>query len=486
MGQNLTKSGVVIWGSTEHGQVGKKGEEVLSGPQIVEGLRQFNRICWISCGSDYSAAVTDKGELVLWGIGNSGRLGLCDEEDSPIPRIVPGIKNVLYVSCSDKHTAAVTDQGELYTWGCNKNGKLGHGLMELGTSNNVLSEPMRVRSLVNEKVIQVSCGSYHTGCLTSEKKAYTWGLGLQGRLGHGDNSDVFSPKLIETLAGLSIKEISCGGHHTGILMDDGKVYMFGGGAFGKLGFGSKEDVLIPKPLSSNSFGNLIVSKISLGYQHTAVITRCGKVFTWGQGGRLGHVYNAPEPDFLTPRKLNSLGEVLIVDISCGCSHTVALSDVGDVYAWGLTKNLGHGDPDSHPNKPTKHPILQNKNIVQIGCSKSHSIALSDVDKLASKISEKSRLSSNPSTPEDKNAELEELITRKILYELRDKVSYTDDKAKIDFLLSELKRNEEQSTLLVNLLDISIRKLELSRKENEELKLRIAYLENNKVETQFDK
>ncbi|KAH8739390.1 uvb-resistance protein uvr8 [Cryptosporidium ryanae] len=481
MGQNLTKSGVVIWGSTEHGQIGRNGEEVLSGPQLVDSLRQFSRISWVGCGSDYSAAVTDKGELLLWGIGSSGRLGLCDgEEDSPLPRIVPSLKNVVYVSCSDRHTAAVTDQGELYTWGCGKNGKLGHGLMELSVSNNFVSEPMRVKSLIDESVTQVSCGSYHTGCLTSGKKAYTWGLGLQGRLGHGDTSDVFSPKLIETLAGLSIKEISCGGHHTGVLMGDGKVYMFGGGAFGKLGFGSKEDILIPKLLNSSLFGNLIVSKISLGYQHTAVATRCGKVFTWGQGGRLGHVYNSPEPDFLVPKKLSSLEEVFIVDISCGYSQTVALSDVGDIYAWGLTKNLGHGDPESHPNKPTKHPILHNKNIVQIDCSRSHSIALSDVDKLANKIAEKSKLTSNPSSSNDKSSELEELVTRKILYELRDKVSHVDNKEKIEFLLSELKRSEEQNTVLINLLDVSVRKLELLRKENEELKRRIAYLEDDKL------
>ncbi|TRY50968.1 Regulator of chromosome condensation 1/beta-lactamase-inhibitor protein II [Cryptosporidium tyzzeri] len=480
MGQNLSKSGVVVWGSTEYGQHGSKGEEVSPGPHLVDGLRHLSNISKVSCGSNYSAAITNSGDLILWGYGGCGQLGFGNLEDCLVPRVNLSLKNVIQVACSDRHTAAILSNGELYTWGCSKNGKLGHGQFELSISNNVVSQPMKVKALEGEKVIQVSCGSYHTGCLTDDKKALTWGLGLQGRLGHGDTQDLFTPKLIESLAGLPIKEISCGGHHTAILLVTGKLYMFGGGAFGKLGFGSTDDVLIPR-LLEGPLEDIQITKVSLGSQHSAAVTKCGKVYTWGQGGRLGHIFNGPEHDFLSPKRLSNLEKAFIVDISCGNSHSVALSDVGDIYAWGMTKNIGHGIQGIHPNMPSKHPILQNKNIVQVVCSSSHSIALSDIGALVQKSPETWKPQSLAEDQEPKKADqsieefktgLDSLIRRKILQGIKDKLKAGGDREKIEYLMDELEKSEEQNAVLVSLLDVSVRKLEILRKENEELRSKL--------------
>ncbi|KAJ1611420.1 putative uvb-resistance protein uvr8 [Cryptosporidium canis] len=472
MGQHTSKSGVVVWGSTEYGEQGSKGEEINVGPQLVDGLRHLSNICKVSCGSNYSAAITNSGDLILWGNGGCGQLGFGNLEDCLVPRVNMNLKNVIQISCSDRHTAAITNTGELYTWGCSRNGKLGHAQTELGVYSKVVSRPMRVKGLEGEKVIQVSCGDYHTGCLTDDKKALTWGLGLQGRLGHGDTQDVFTPKLIESLAGLPIKEISCGGHHTAILLGTGKLYMFGGGAFGKLGFGSKDDVLIPR-LLEGPLEDIYINKVSLGSQHSAIVTKCGNVYTWGQGGRLGHIFNGPEHDFLSPKKVSSLEKTFIVDISCGNSHTAAISDIGDIYTWGLTKNIGHGIQNVHPNMPSKHPVLHNKNIVQVVCSSSHSIALSDIGALAQKTSaEEQEPRKAGQSVEELKSGLDKLTRRKILQGIKENLKVGDDKEKIDYLMTELEKCEEQNAVLVSLLDISVRKLEILRKENEELRSRL--------------
>ena len=44
---------------------------------------------------------------------------------SPIPGLVG--KHVIHIACGSDYSAAVTDEGELYTWGCGENGRLGHG-----------------------------------------------------------------------------------------------------------------------------------------------------------------------------------------------------------------------------------------------------------------------------------------------------------------------------------------------------------------------
>ena len=42
---------------------------------------------------------------------------------------IPGLlgKRVVHIACGTDYSAAVTDDGELYTWGCGAHGRLGHG-----------------------------------------------------------------------------------------------------------------------------------------------------------------------------------------------------------------------------------------------------------------------------------------------------------------------------------------------------------------------
>ena len=43
---------------------------------------------------------------------------------------------------------------------------------------------------------------------------YSWGNGQNGRLGHGDEVDLLSPKVIEGLLGKGVRSISCGHSHS--------------------------------------------------------------------------------------------------------------------------------------------------------------------------------------------------------------------------------------------------------------------------------
>ena len=57
-----------------------------------------------------------------------------------------------------------------------------------------------------------------------------------------------------------------------------------------------------------------------------------QVFTWGcnDEGALGR-----DGDECDPAIVPSLSNVTIVQVSAGDSHTVALTDSGDVYCWGV-------------------------------------------------------------------------------------------------------------------------------------------------------
>lgn len=69
-----------------------------------------------------------------------------------------------------------------------------------------------------------------------------------------------------------------------------------------------------------------------------------QVFGWGYNGsgQLGIGNNSNQ---LTPVKLNELTGIVISNLVCGFSHTLALSDSGVLYGWGLNSfgQLGTGD-----------------------------------------------------------------------------------------------------------------------------------------------
>lgn len=382
MGQSSTKAGVVVWGSSEAGQLGVgslPAEDRAVPPRLVEGLRSVHVRHVVSNGH-YSCAVSESGEVYTWGSGKDGQLGHGDVKDVYTPKAVRSLQSKLirHVSLAEHHAAAVSESGVLYTWGKGQNGRLGHG----GSDTELF--PKAVEALGGQHVIQVSCGDFHTACVTlNPTHVYSWGLGLSGRLGHGDETDCHLPMAIEAFAGFHVACIACGGHHSATISEPaGQLWTWGGGAFGKLGHSNRLAQTTPKLVAALQGKKLV--QVSLGPHHSAALTQKGEVYTWGQAGRLGHSSQGAEVDEMVPRQVMSLSNVFVLQVSCGHSHCAAVTETGDVWAWGSSRAFGHMDPNSQPNVPTLIKVLTGKTIVQVSCGVTHSIALSDYRRLTSK------------------------------------------------------------------------------------------------------
>lgn len=76
-----------------------------------------------------------------------------------------------------------------------------------------------------------------------------------------------------------------------------------------------------------------VRKIVSGAEHLLLLTSNGDVFSFGCGlrGALGH---GDVGSCESPKQLDALAGLKIVDISAGLFHSVAVSSFGDVYSWG--------------------------------------------------------------------------------------------------------------------------------------------------------
>lgn len=81
--------------------------------------------------------------------------------------------------------------------------------------------------------------------------------------------------------------------------------------------------------------------------HSAAVTLCGKLFTWGHGksGRLGH---GSEEVCMLPTLVEALANQKVVDVAAAETHTAAVTSEGELYTWGRDRfgQLGHGSAGS--------------------------------------------------------------------------------------------------------------------------------------------
>jgi RCC1 and BTB domain-containing protein len=109
----------------------------------------------------------------------------------------------------------------LFFAGRGDDGRLGHG------DNGWKYVPRIIQSLTGQVVVQVTCGSYHTAAVTSDGSLYTWGGGMYGKLGHGNEAGCSTPKRVEGLVGLCVAQIACGSRHTVVVTSTGAAYSWG-------------------------------------------------------------------------------------------------------------------------------------------------------------------------------------------------------------------------------------------------------------------
>uniref|UniRef100_A0A7N6BZ48 HECT domain-containing protein n=1 Tax=Anabas testudineus TaxID=64144 RepID=A0A7N6BZ48_ANATE len=187
----LSRDGQLFtWGQNTSGQLGLgKGEPSKLFPHPLKSLAGIP-LAQITAGGDHSFALSLSGAVFGWGKNRAGQLGLNDKQDRPVPCHIKFLRSqkVVYISCGDEHTAALTKDGGLFTFGDGSWGQLGHG----STNNELL--PRRVLELMGTEVSQIACGRHHTlAFVPSSGIVYAFGCNSYGQLGTGILEDASSP-----------------------------------------------------------------------------------------------------------------------------------------------------------------------------------------------------------------------------------------------------------------------------------------------------
>jgi len=319
-----------------------------------------------------------QGKLYMFGANNKGQLGTGDLDDRRSPTHVGWLTDVVQFSCGHAHTGVVTGDGSLYMFGDNSKGQLGLGLNPQYT--NHVAIPTRVRSLGH--VVKVSCGNSYTGAVTRDGTLWMCGHNSFGQLGTGlaigGTVDIFE----EVPSLTNVVDVSCGLDHTGVITADGKLYMIGSNEDGKLGNNSRAE-MYAYPVEIKSLIN--VAKVSCGYNHTAVLTKDGQLYTFGNNykGQLGtHPSRVSGFKSIVPAKVEVNAFTYVVDVSCGDEYTGVITADGRLFMFGLNTYNRFGMNEGRTNaqraasagvrgrvyhQPSAVERLRN-NAVRVSCS----------------------------------------------------------------------------------------------------------------------
>ncbi|EGD78600.1 hypothetical protein PTSG_01577 [Salpingoeca rosetta] len=191
---------------------------------------------------------------------------------------------------------APKELGDPYVIGTNSVGQLGRGL---GCDHRRKPTPL-AGSLEGKKALDVCCGGMHTVVLGEDGKVHTFGCNDEAALGRAaKGEDEMTPGVAGGLEGLTIVKVTAGDSHTAVLTTEGDVYMCG--LFrdddGAIAFSDsiERQVTFAKvfpPANGRRYRQPpTAADIASGSNHLMILTDAGKVFTLGNGrqGQLGRL-----------------------------------------------------------------------------------------------------------------------------------------------------------------------------------------------------
>ena len=336
----LTAGGVAYcWGWNEYGQLGTGGTASSSLPVPVEGAITFSTL---AAGGAHTCGLTPEGAAYCWGSNRFGQLGNGSTEVSDVPVPVSGglIFTALTAGGTSNfawygHTCGLTSEGKAYCWGDGGIGQLGHGAFFPS------SVPVAVQGGLTFR--QLAAGDFYTCGLTTSGAAYCWGSGETGHLGNGSNQSTATPVAVS--GGLSFSTLSAGGDHTCALTSAGVAYCWGWNDFGQLGDGTEITLYVPV----RTTGGHTFAALAIGGGYSCALTAAGVAYCWGRN-QYGQVGNGANTDIFEPTLVR--GDLTFSTLGAGGWHTCGPTTQGDAYCWGNNEHgqLGNGS-DTNSNVP---------------------------------------------------------------------------------------------------------------------------------------
>ncbi|MCL2557917.1 MAG: hypothetical protein FWE09_05510, partial [Treponema sp.] len=211
---------------------------------------------------------------------------------------------------------------------------------------------------------RVAVGGDHGMAISKDGHLYTWGRNRAGQLGLGYNdltAFVQTPTLVEMQTGGYADDwrfISGGQWHSVAINEEGQLFAWGSNFWGQLGTGAdvgsgdlENDSTSTSNINSRAnpvdVAGIKWATASAGYTHTLAITEDGELYAWGSNvnGKLGVTLESGNRSAV-PLKVTVEGEEGLEweMASAGRSHSAAITTDGRLFVWGQNNQgqIGNG------------------------------------------------------------------------------------------------------------------------------------------------
>ena len=294
----------------------------------------------------HTCALTAEGKAYCWGMNLYGQLGNNSTTNSSTPVAVQMPAGVSFqsIAAGYYHTCALTTEGKAYCWGVNGYGQLGNN----STADSHI--PVAVQMPAGVSFQSIAAGYYHTCALTTTGKAYCWGLNNQGRLGNNSTTISRIPVAVQMPAGVSFQSITAGTAYTCALATTGHAYCWGVNGYGQLGNNSTTISRIPVAVQMPA--GVSFQSIAADYYHTCALTTTGQAYCWGMNS-YGQLGNNSTTNSSTPVAVQMPAGVSFQSIAAGVFHTCAITTTGKAYCWGANP---HGQLGNNSTTNSLTPV----------------------------------------------------------------------------------------------------------------------------------
>ncbi|KAI6814454.1 RCC1/BLIP-II protein [Hortaea werneckii] len=313
------------FGSNGSGQLGVGHEDDLPRPS-PSTLDTSEPIKQIAAGGNHTVFLNTDGRVAVTGSNGRGQCNFTTYGDTRQSKFETAFytseqggtrsASIAHVAATWNASILCTFDGQILVVGEGLNGELGlgHQVSHLSTAHCMSEFPPAGRS-----VVQLAACMAHVVAVLDDGTIYGWGKGSKGQLGE-PAKDVCVPRKIQGIS-FAVSKAVCGKDFTCLVSAEGELSILG------LKTRDRFNLLGSKPLAISGWKDVAAS-----WGSVFILMNDGKLISFGRN----------DHGQLAPSGLPSLSA-----LAAGSEHCLAISDAGEVLAWGWGEHGNCGEPTNH-------------------------------------------------------------------------------------------------------------------------------------------
>jgi alpha-tubulin suppressor-like RCC1 family protein len=353
------------WGYGGYGELGtgttasSKVPVGVALPPVVKGIKG------LFTSTNRNAFVLDTDDR-LWGWGSDSAFRLFGLGNTATPTDVSARfpRPVVQVAGGWWCSYALLDDGTVYFWGVNS-----YQLYATGKSSGYTDAPVKVPGLAGvTKIVGRQYGGYF---LLADGTVWTYGFNSGGALGNNDAGGTTVNALIKITFPTSSPVVDIAGRDYGGLAAhaDGTVSSWGSNDNGSAGVGTSVSS-VPAPVLINVGGK--AAKVYAAFNNCAVLLDDGRLMMWGRG-TYNNLGNGKTTDALSPIPVSLPGSVVSVAVGDCTTHAILAN--GELWSWGWNAEGEVGDGTTTQAKFPVKTIGLTGTVVQVAATEATTYVL---------------------------------------------------------------------------------------------------------------